>query len=86
MAALVRSRGAYNAHRPLRDDEDLDLIPTCRVSRCVPNTLTVQYDRVIYPLDDTAVNRSLAHHYLDVVEYPDGRRRRPDGRRCCCRP
>ena len=66
-------RSAYNAHRPLRDDEDLDLILTCRASRCVSNTLTVQYDRVIYLLDDTLVNRGLIHHYLDVYEYPDGR-------------
>jgi hypothetical protein len=43
------------------------------VSRCVSNTLTVQYDRVIYLLDDSPVNRTLAHHDLDVYEYPDGR-------------
>src|SRR5471030_424899 len=66
-------RSAFNAHRPLRDDEDLDLILTCRVSRCVSATLTVQYDRVMYLLDDTPLNRGLIHHYLDVLEYPDGR-------------
>ncbi|HEV7833042.1 MAG TPA: ISNCY family transposase [Caballeronia sp.] len=66
-------RSAYNAHRPLRADENLDLILTCRVSRCVSATLTVQYDRVMYLLDDTPLNRGLIHHYLDVVEYPDGR-------------
>ena len=61
-------RSAYNAHRPLRSDEDLDLILTCRASRCVSATLTVQYDRVLYLLDDTPLNRALAHHYLDVYE------------------
>jgi transposase len=66
-------KSGFNAHRLLRDDEDLDLILTCRASRCVSNTLTVQYDRVIYLLDDSPVNRCLAHHYLDVYEYPDGR-------------
>jgi hypothetical protein len=66
-------KSAYNAHRLLRSDEDLDLILTCRVSRCVSATLTVQYDRVIYLLDDTPANRGLIHHYLDVYEYPDGR-------------
>jgi len=66
-------RSAFNAHRPLRDDEDLDLILTCRVSRCVSATLAVQYDRVMYLLDDTPLNRGLIHHYLDVLEYPDGR-------------
>ena len=66
-------RSAYNAHRPLRDDEDLDLILTCRASRCVSAKLTVQYDHVMYLLDDTPLNRGLIHHHLDVYEYPDGR-------------
>jgi transposase len=66
-------KSAFNAHRPLRDDEDLDLILTSRVPRRVSNSLTVQYDRVIYMLADTVENRSLIHRYLDVFEYPDGR-------------
>jgi hypothetical protein len=65
-------KSAFNAHRPLREDEDLDLILTHRATRCVSNTLTVQYDRVIYLLADTAANRSRIHHYLDIYEYPDG--------------
>ena len=28
---------------------------------------------MLYLLDDTAANRALIHHYLDVYEYPDGR-------------
>ena len=45
-----------------------------RVPRQVTKSLTVQYDRVIYMLDDTAENRALIHQYLDVFgEYPDGR-------------
>jgi Helix-turn-helix domain len=66
-------KSAFNAHRPLREDEDLDLILSSRVPRRVSNSLTVQYDRVIYMLADTAENRSLIHKYLDVFEYPDGR-------------
>jgi hypothetical protein len=66
-------RSGFDAHRPLRSDEDLDSILTCRESRCVSATLTVQYDRVIYLLDDTPATRGLIHHYLDVYEYPDGR-------------
>jgi transposase len=66
-------KSTFNAHRPLREDEDLDLILTSRVPRRVSNSLTVQYDRVIYMLADTVENRSLIHKYLDVFEYPDGR-------------
>jgi len=66
-------RSTFDAHRPLRDDDDLDLILTCRVPRRVSKVLTVQYDRVIYLLEDTVANRSLIHSYLDVFEYPDGR-------------
>src|SRR3984885_14795133 len=66
-------RSTFDAHRPLRADDDLDLILTCRVPRRVSKVLTVQYDRVIYLLEDTVANRSLIHCYLDVFEYPDGR-------------
>jgi transposase len=62
----------HNAHRTLRVDEDLRQILTYRVPRKVTNSLTVQYDRVMYLLEDTAANRRLIHEYVEVVEYPDG--------------
>jgi transposase len=63
----------HNAHRALRADEDLRQILAYRVPRKVTASLTVQYDRVMYLLDDTTTNRKLVHQYLEVVEYPDGR-------------
>ncbi|WP_207001726.1 ISNCY family transposase [Trinickia mobilis] len=66
-------RSDYNAHRPLRDDEDLDTLLTWREPRRVTKSLTVQYDRVIYLLADTRENRKRIHRYLEVWEYPDGR-------------
>ncbi|MCX8567340.1 MAG: Transposase [Glomeribacter sp. 1016415] len=63
----------FNAHRPLRKDEDLDKILTWRQSRCVTHSLTVQYDRVIYILEDTDEARKLINRYIEVYEYPDGR-------------
>ncbi|WP_118186248.1 ISNCY family transposase, partial [Paraburkholderia phosphatilytica] len=63
----------HDAHRALRADEDLRQILAYRVPRKVTASLTVQYDRVMYLLDDTATNRQLVHQYLEVVEYPDGR-------------
>jgi Helix-turn-helix domain len=66
-------RSAFDAHRPLRDDEDLDRILTWRCLRHVSHALTLQYDRVIYLLADTPDNRTLIGKYIDVFEYPDGR-------------
>jgi len=66
-------RSSFDAHRPLRDDEDLDAILTWRVMRKVSRSLTVLNDRVIYLLEDTVANRKLIGRYIDVWEYPDGR-------------
>ena len=63
----------FDAHRPLRADESLDLVLTWRESRKVKKSLTVQYDRVLYLLDDTLENRKLIDRYIEVWEYPDGR-------------
>ncbi|WP_198089192.1 ISNCY family transposase [Variovorax sp. E3] len=67
------ARRDFDAHRPVRADEDLDLIFTWRLQRKVSLSLTLQHDRVIYLLKDTPANRKLIHRYIDVYEYPDGR-------------
>ncbi len=80
-------RSAFYAHRPLREDENLDTILTWREPRCVTRSLTLQYDRVIYLLDDTEANRRLVGRYIDVYEYPDGRIEiRADGVALPCTP
>ncbi|KDB08591.1 hypothetical protein LIG30_2390 [Burkholderia sp. lig30] len=80
-------RSDFDAHRPLRDDEDLDLLLTWRETRRVSKSLTVLYDRVLYLLDDTPEHRKLIHRYIDVWEYPDGRIEiRTDGAVLSCRP
>jgi len=66
-------RNDFNAHRLLRDDEDLDLIFTFREPRKVSDSLTLQYDKTIYLLPDTPGMRKLIHRYIEVYEYPDGR-------------
>jgi transposase len=66
-------RRDFDAHRPLRADEDLDLIFTWREQRKVSLSLTLNYAREIYILADTAGNRRLIQRYIDVYEYPDGR-------------
>ena len=80
-------KSTFDAHRPLRDDEDLDALLTWRELRRVTKSLTVQYDRVMYLLEDTPANRKLIHRYIDVWEYPDGRIEvRADGAALPCVP
>ena len=65
-------RDAYDAHRALRADEDLDLIFAWRELRKVTQNLTLHYERKLYLLADTD-NRQLIGKYVEVFQYPDGR-------------
>lgn len=79
-------RSDFDAHRPLRADESLDLVLTWREPRKVTKSLTVQYDKVMYLLEDTPEHRKLIDRYIEVWEYPDGRiELRVDGRVLTCR-
>ncbi len=49
------------------------MLLTWRERRKVTKSLTVQYDRVLYLLEDTLSNRKLIGRYLELWEYPDGR-------------
>lgn len=74
-------RSAFDAHRPVRRDENLDEVFTWRVQRKVTQSLTLQHEKRIYLLADSPDNRKLIHRYIDVWEYPDGRLEiRADGR------
>ena len=66
-------RRDFDAHRPLRGDEDLARIFCWREWRKVSASLTLQYDKVMYLLEDRPEHRRLIHRYLEVAEYPDGR-------------
>jgi transposase len=66
-------RSTFDAHRPLRDEECLERALTWREARRVTQALTVQYDRVMYLLEDSEANRALIHRDIEVWEYPDGR-------------
>ncbi len=62
-------RNDHDAHRALCADDDLRQILGYRLPRKVINALTVQYDRVMYLLEDSPANRTLIHEYIEVVEY-----------------
>ena len=65
-------RSDFDAHRPLRGDEDLARIFCWREWRKVSASLTLQYAKVMYLLEDRPEHRKLVHRYLEVAEYPDG--------------
>ena len=65
-------RNGHDAHRPIRADEDLDLIFTWRETRKVTQNLTLHYERKLYLLPDIAAHRRLIGKYIDVVQYPNG--------------
>jgi hypothetical protein len=66
-------RDARNLHRPLGPDDDLDEVLAWKEDRTVSNSLTLQYDKVIFILEPTAITRGLARKRVTVVNYPDGR-------------
>ena len=66
-------RRTEDAHRPLRPEENLDRIFTWREPRSVSRNLTVQYDKRLYLLTDSALARRFIGKYVEVWEYPDGR-------------
>ncbi|EKZ96111.1 transposase [Cupriavidus sp. HMR-1] len=65
-------RSDFDAHRALRDDEDLARIFSWREWRKVSQSLTLQYDKTMYLLEDRPEHRRLIHRYIEVAEYPDG--------------
>jgi hypothetical protein len=78
-------RSSFDAHRPLRDDEDLDAILTWRVMRKVSRSLNRAERPRDLPAEDTVAKRKLIGRYIDVWEYPDGRIEiRADGGAALC--
>ena len=66
-------RDTHDAHRALRVDEDLDATFAWRELRRVTRSLTLNYERKLYLLEDTPRNRHLVGKYIEVFQFPDGR-------------
>jgi hypothetical protein len=66
-------REVHDAHRPVREDEDLDLIFSWREQRRFTENLTLRYERKLYSLKETKDLRRYAGTYVDVYQFPDGR-------------
>jgi Winged helix-turn helix len=66
-------RQVHDAHRPVRQDENLDLIFSWREQRRLTEQLTLRYERKLYSLKETKDLRRYAGKYVDVYQFPDGR-------------
>lgn len=60
-------------HRPLAPLDDIDTSFAWRVERTVTNSLTVQYDRVMFILEPTDITHALPRKKGTVYDFPDGR-------------
>lgn len=61
-----------NIHRELLEHENLEDIFCCQDERSLSNSLTLQYNRILYMLEDNEVTRPLARKRIKVHEYYDG--------------
>lgn len=66
-------RHEFNVHRALDADDNLDLIFTWREPRRVSKSLTVQYDKTLYLLEDNDKSRQVMGKYIEIYHYPDGK-------------
>lgn len=62
-----------DVHRPLAAGDDLDDIFAWKEERTVSNSLTLQYDKVLFILEPNEVTRPLARQRVTIFDYPDGR-------------
>ena len=67
-------RHDFDVHRPLETDDDLTAFFTWREPRRVSKSLTVQYDKVLYLIEDNELSRRDIGKYIEVWHYPDGRK------------
>jgi hypothetical protein len=61
-----------NMHRELLPHENLYEIFSWQEKRTLSKNLTLQYDKVLYLIEDTLDNRSLARNKVTVFDYFDG--------------
>jgi hypothetical protein len=62
-----------NLHRALSAGDDLTDVFAWREERTVSNSLTLQYDKVVFLIEPNEITRELRRKRVTVVDYPDGR-------------
>ena len=68
----IEAIDSKNMHRTLLPHEDLNEIFSWQENRTLSKNLTLQYDKVLYLIEDSIENRGLARHKVTVFEYFDG--------------
>ncbi len=62
-----------NLHRPIRETTDeLDDIFSWQEIRKLSNSLTFQYDKVLFLVEATEENSRLVHEEVKILDYPNG--------------
>lgn len=56
----------FNAHRRLALDDDIDAEFTLREPRPGSKSLTLQYDKILYLIEDSEYNRRVIGKHIDV--------------------
>ena len=70
-------RHDFDVHRLLETDDDLAAFFTWREQRRVSKSLTVQYDKVLYLIEDNELSRRAIGKYIEVWHYPEGKNQHP---------
>lgn len=68
----VQPRSAHDAHRPLLQTDNLELIFTHQKTGTLTKNLTVQYHKVIYQIQSNRPDYALRHAQVTVCENPQG--------------
>lgn len=66
-------RSDTDSHRPFTDSDDLDRAMCWQEKRTVSQSLTIQYDKVLFLLEPTEFAAGLKRKLVVVHDYPDGR-------------
>jgi molybdenum-dependent DNA-binding transcriptional regulator ModE len=64
---------AKDLHRPMTDRDDLEDTFTWRAERTLSQSLTLQYDKVMFILDPTEEAQDAIGKRVTVIDYPGGR-------------
>lgn len=66
------AKSDQDAHRPGEDLAPLSDVFAWKEERTLTNNLTVQYDKILFMLEDNEITRRLARQRVTIIDYPDG--------------